>query len=108
MIFEFRTYTAAPGKIFALHQRFGDGTIDLFRAHGFDIAGFWMPTVGRIFDQIHYLLRWESHEQMEAGWAAFLADPAWQKLAADSEVDGPLIARVDTELWAEPPYFTQS
>src|SRR5215831_5299429 len=42
--FELRTYTAAPGKLDALNARFRDHTCALFRKHGMEIVGFWMPT----------------------------------------------------------------
>jgi hypothetical protein len=104
MIYEFRTYTAAPGKIFALSDRFRNGTVDLFENHGFELVGFWQPVVGRSFDQLNYLLRWESTEQMQECWNSFLGDPKWAALVQESEQDGPLIARIDNELWAATDY----
>jgi hypothetical protein len=104
LFYEFRTYTAAPGKIFALSDRFRDGTVGLFEEHGFTLVGFWQPTVGRSFDQLHYLLKWDSSEQMQECWNAMLADPNWAALVQESEKDGPLIARIDNELWAATEY----
>jgi hypothetical protein len=104
MLYEFRTYTAAPGKIFALSERFRNGTVGLFEEHGFTLVGFWQPTVGRSWDQLHYLLRWESSEQMERCWGEFVADPRWAALVEESEQDGPLISRIDNELWAATDY----
>ena len=102
-----RTYTAAPMKIFALNDRFRNGTLDLFEKHGFEVVGFWQPVVGRILDQVHYMLKWDSADQMQAAWGKFLADPEWIELATASEQDGPLIARVDTELWVATDYSPQ-
>ena len=42
--FELRTYYAAPGKFEALHARFRDHTCALFKKHGMEIVGFWIPT----------------------------------------------------------------
>ena len=41
--FEMRTYTAAPGKLEALHARFRDHTNKLFVKHGMTLIGYWVP-----------------------------------------------------------------
>ncbi len=41
--FELRTYTAAEGKLEALHARFRDHTNALFVKHGVTLIGFWTP-----------------------------------------------------------------
>jgi len=52
MLYELRTYNAAPGKIDALNARFRDHTCSLFARHGIGVAGFWInhlftvPVVG--------------------------------------------------------------
>jgi hypothetical protein len=104
VVYEFRTYTAAPGKIGPLHDRFRNGTVDLFDKHDFKPVGFWQPTVGRLLDQMHYMLKWESTDQMQAAWGAFLADPEWVDLAVSSERDGPLMTRADNQVWAATDY----
>ena len=43
MIYELRTYWAAPGKQDALHARFRTLTCRLFAKHGMQIVGFWVP-----------------------------------------------------------------
>jgi hypothetical protein len=106
-IYEMRTYTAAPMKIFALNDRFREGTVDLFDKHGFRPVGFWQPAVGRILDQVHYMLRWEDANEMQAAWGRFLSDPEWIDLATRSEADGPMLSRVDTELWMATDYSPQ-
>jgi hypothetical protein len=42
-VFEMRTYTAAPGKLAALHSRFRDHTLRLFEKHGMQNIGYWVP-----------------------------------------------------------------
>src|SRR6266700_2904057 len=41
--FEMRTYTAAEGKLEALHARFRDHTNALFLKHGMTVIGYWVP-----------------------------------------------------------------
>src|SRR5688572_33310913 len=42
--FEMRIYTAAPGKMDALHKRFRDHTLKLFEKHGIKNVGYWTGT----------------------------------------------------------------
>jgi hypothetical protein len=37
-----------------------------------------------------------SREQAKANWAAFIADPEWQKVAADSQKDGKIIEKIES------------
>ena len=36
-----------------------------------------------------------SRQEAEKNWAAFQADPDWQKVKAESEVNGPLVDHID-------------
>ena len=95
-VFELRTYVANEGKLEALHQRFREHTNDLFRKHGMTIVGFWVPqdeTDGQA-NTLVYLLAFPSREAAKKSWAAFAADPEWQKAKAESERDGVLVGKV--------------
>jgi hypothetical protein len=39
-----------------------------------------------------------SQASYDASWAGFRSDPVWQKAKADSEVDGILVAKLDSVL----------
>ncbi len=93
MIYELRIYVAAPGKIRALHDRFAKHTLGFFEKHGMKSIGYWTEDVGEI-NRIVYILAFNDLGDMERKWAAFRADPGWQKVVAESERDGPLVARV--------------
>jgi hypothetical protein len=93
--FEMRTYTAAPGKLTALHARFRDHTNALFVKHGIALVGYWTPTDGETAaNTLVYILAYPSREAAAASWKAFQADPEWVKAKADSEVDGKLVDKV--------------
>jgi hypothetical protein len=95
MIYELRTYWAAPGKAEALSARFRDLTLGLFARHGIQLIGFWAPTADREAQgDLVYLLAFPSREQADAAWAAFRADPEWVAGKAASEGDGVLAARI--------------
>lgn len=99
MIYELRTYTASPGKIEQLHQRFREVTLALFERHGMRVAGFWTPVAGSgPSDQLVYMLAFPDLESVAARWAAFRADPDWITAKAESERDGELTAQVVSQL----------
>jgi len=98
MFYELRTYTCMPGKMPVVLNRFKTATLGLFSKHGFKPGPLLTTAVGEDNNQIKYLLEWESHEQREAAWVAFRADPGWIKAVAESEKDGPTVARIGNEL----------
>jgi hypothetical protein len=98
VIYELRTYTAAPGKFDALLARFRNHTLKLFEKHGMKNVGYWTPlddAEGR-GTKLVYLLAHSSREAAAASWKAFIADPAWQKARAESEVAGSLVAGIES------------
>jgi hypothetical protein len=104
--FELRTYIAAPGKLEALNARFRDHTNALFRKHGMEIVGFWMPTDKEKGSEntLIYLLAHKSREAAKASWDAFRKDPAWEKARSESEVHGKLVDKVDSVYLAATDY----
>ena len=43
MVYELRTYTTAEGRLPALHARFRDHTMQLFKKHGITNVIYWTP-----------------------------------------------------------------
>ena len=87
---ELRIYDAAPGKLPGLHDRFANHTIGLFEKHGIENIGYWTEDVGTS-NRLVYILGYPSLGDREKSWAAFGADPDWQKARAESEKDGTLV-----------------
>jgi hypothetical protein len=103
--FELRTYTAAEGKLEALHARFREHTIGLFRKHGMEVLGFWSPVGDKApANTLVYLLAYPSLEAREASWKAFANDPEWKKVYAESQQDGSLVAKVESVMLAPTDY----
>lgn len=96
--FELRTYHAAPGKLEALNARFRDHTCALFKQHGMEVVGFWIPADADkgATNTLVYLLAHKSREEAKKSWAAFGADPDWKKARAESEVNGKLTEKVES------------
>jgi hypothetical protein len=77
--FELRTYTVREGgSIDLLHSRFRDHSTALFKKHGITMVGFWQPVAKK--DTLVYLLAFKDAADRDARWAAFFADPEWQKV----------------------------
>lgn len=93
MIYELRIYETVPGRLPALNARFANHTLGFFKKHGIHVVGFWTEDIGT-GNQLVYMLGFDSLADREKKWAAFQADPVWNKVRADSEKDGPINARV--------------
>lgn len=92
-VYELRTYTAAEGKLDALHARFRDHTDALFKKYGMKTIGYWTPQdEPGSKNLLIYVIEHESLEACAEAKKAFGADPDWQKARAESEKDGPLLA----------------
>jgi len=87
---ELRVYDAVPGKLPGIHDRFSNHTMPLFEKHGIENIAYWTEDVGTS-NRLVYMLGYPSLGDREKSWAAFQADPAWQKARAESEKDGPLV-----------------
>lgn len=99
MFYELRAYETAPARLPALVQRFAEVNAPLFQRHGFRPIGYWTEEVGT--RRLVYLLAWESWEERERAWAAFYADPEWQRSLAES---GTSVERITSALLRPTPF----
>jgi hypothetical protein len=99
MIYELRTYWAAPGKTEALHHRFRSLTLGVFQRHNMEVVGFWTPCPATAeTGDLVYIMRFADEDAKSAAWAAFQNDPDWVSGKAASEVDGKLVDRLTSVL----------
>jgi hypothetical protein len=103
VIYERRSYDVVPGRMPAMHARFQNHTLGLFKRHGIRVVGFWEAIIGTS-GVLHYLLQFDDLGHRERAWAGFLADPDWHRVRAESEKDGPIVARIRNEIWRPTPY----
>jgi hypothetical protein len=95
-VYELRLYHVKEGKMDALIARFGDHTDAIFRRHNMKSIGYWLPQDAPSSQNLFvYILEHPSRKDAEKNWAAFQADPEWQKVKADSEANGPLVDHID-------------
>ncbi len=102
-LFEYRVYEVVPGRLPALNSRFQKITLGYFEKHGIGVVGFWEAVVGTS-NELHYLLRFDDMAHRDRAWSAFQADEGWQRDRAETERDGPIVARVRNQLWRATPY----
>jgi hypothetical protein len=105
-IYELRIYHCHPGKLADLNTRFSNHTTKLFEKHGMKNIGYWEPTKEGNND-LYYVLEYPSMEARTASWKAFGADPAWKEVASKSEVNGKIVASVESIFMKLEPELTK-
>jgi NIPSNAP len=101
-VFEVRTYTAEPGKLDALHARFRDHTVQIFKKHGMKSVGYFAPSDEPLSkNTLIYILEFPSRDAAKKSWDEFRNDPEWQKVQKESEANGKLVTKVDS-VFTEP------
>jgi hypothetical protein len=105
MIHELRIYHCVSGRLPDLLRRFDTITLGLWKKHNIRQAGFWTVAIGDSNQDLYYLLEWESLAERETKWNAFQADPEWISKRAETEANGPIIAKV-SNLILQPTAFS--
>ena len=96
-VFELRTYTAPEGKLPNLQARFRDHTMRIFENHGIENVGYWVPQDAPASDNtLIYIIAHDSRQAAEDSWAAFRADPEWERVSRESQVDGRIVSNVES------------
>jgi hypothetical protein len=100
-VFELRTYTAPEGKLTDLQARFRNHTVALFQKHGITNVGYWIPQDAPLApNTLVYMLAYPNRDEAKKRWAAFQADPEWQKARTESELQGRLTTKVESVFMA--------
>jgi hypothetical protein len=103
--FELRIYTAAPGKMDALHKRFREHTMRLFEKHGIKNVGYWTAVDEKHQGRLYFILAYPDAPSRERMWTeGFAKDPEWTKVAQESQKDGKLVDSVEQVFLAPTDY----
>jgi len=98
-VYELRTYTAVEGKLDALHARFRDHILGLFKKHGMTSVVYFKPMDAPLSQTtMIYLLSHDSREAAAKNWAELRDDPDFKKLSAEG---GPVASKVES-VFVEP------
>ena len=104
-LYELRVYTAAPGKMDALHTRFRDHTLRLFEKHGIKNVGYWTGVDEGQREKLYYVVAYPDREARERRLLNGIAkDPEFLRAVAESEKGGKLTAGTESILLAPTDY----
>ena len=95
-VYELRTYVTHPGRLPALHARFRDHTMRLFKKHGMTNVSYWTPLDEE--NTLIYVLKHDSLDAAKKSWADFRGDAEWKTIQAASEQDGKIVMKVTSIL----------
>jgi uncharacterized protein YbaA (DUF1428 family) len=104
--YELRIYTPAEGKADALHKRFREHTVDLFKKHGMTNVGYF-NALDPADERLYYILSYPDRETRDASWKSFLNDPAWKTAHAESEKNGKLVSKIESQFLHPTAYSPQ-
>jgi hypothetical protein len=105
-VFELRTYTCNEGKLETLKKRFREHTIEIFKRHGMESIGYWIPQDERSKTTLIYIIAHPSVEAAKKHWAEFRADPEWIKVSTESELNGKILAKPPESVFMDPADFS--
>ncbi len=107
MIYELRIYHTLPGRLADLNARFVNHTLKLWEnKFKFRPVGFWTPLIGDSNNDLYYILEWESLADREEKWNAFVTDPEWLAVRAETEKNGQLVSHI-TNLILSPTAYSK-
>ena len=107
-VYEMRTYTCNEGKLENLKTRFRNHTIEIFKRHGMESIGYWVPVdAEKSKTTLIYIISHASLEQAKKNWAAFSSDPEWKKVAEESQKDGKILAKSPESVFMTPTDFSK-
>ena len=98
MIYEYRTYDVAEGRLEELHKRFDEHTIKIFIRHNIKPVAFFAPITDKISTQMQYIVAFDNLEQRKQAWANFLDDKEWQEIHTASNLNGALVTNIKSEV----------
>ena len=94
-LFEWRTYTAKPGKLSDINARFRNHTCELFAKHGITNLAYWNYVKGQPGAEVtlSYLVAHPDAATRDQNFKAFGRDPAWVAARDASVKNGPIMIK---------------
>jgi hypothetical protein len=105
-MYELRIYHCMPGRLPDLNKRFETITLKIWEKHGIRQVGFWTVLVGDSNMDLYYILEWKDMAERERLWNIFMADPEWQEKRAETEKNGPIVAKINN-LFLSPTQYSR-
>ncbi|MHB1654366.1 MAG: NIPSNAP family protein [Desulfitobacteriaceae bacterium] len=102
MLYELRIYHIHPGKLQDIHKRFSTITLDLFKKYRMNTVDFWVDAEGK--DTIYYILEHADMAARNKSFEEFQKDPVWVEGKRLSELNGPIVEKVEAIFMNRVPY----
>jgi hypothetical protein len=105
-IFELRVYHSPTWKqLGALHERFRGPEIKIFHRSGIHPILYGSTVIGPNVPNLTYMIPFADMAAREKAWAAFGADPDWQKVRKESvEKSGEIVSNIQITFYKSTPY----
>jgi len=94
----------SPGRLPDLNKRFETYTLKMWAQRGIRPVGFWTVLVGENNQDLIYMLEWKDMAERERVFGAFMSDPEWLKIRAETEKNGPIVASISNSVLAPTAY----
>jgi hypothetical protein len=94
MIYEYREYNVAPGRMDELQERFKKHTLRLFKRHGIKPVLFCAPYSEGTGSEFHYIVMFDDLVHMQVAWDKFMRDPERQRIWEESNAKGQLVLNI--------------
>jgi hypothetical protein len=101
-----RVYHSPTWKqLAALHERFRGPEIKIFHRSGIHPILYGSTVIGPNVPNLTYLIPFADLAAREKAWAAFGADPDWQKVRKESvEKSGEIVSNIQVSFYKSTPY----
>jgi hypothetical protein len=105
-VFELRVYHSPTWRqLTALHERFRGPEIKIFHRSGIHPILYGSTLIGGNLPNLTYLIPFADLAAREKAWAAFGADPEWQKVRKESiDKSGEIVSEIQVEFYKATPY----
>jgi hypothetical protein len=102
MLHEMRIYYIYPGRMDAIHKRFSDHTLKLFQKYDIKTIDFWEDAEGK--NVIYYILEHKDRESRDSNFEKFIVDTEWLEVKRLSELNGPIVEKIESIFMNRVPY----
>jgi hypothetical protein len=103
VLYELRIYTVFPEKSDAIHRRFSEHTLGIFKRLGMKVLDFWVDHGDR--SKLYYIMEYNDMDERNRQWDTFRRDPEWIKVKLESEQSGPIVDKVEEIFMSRAKYF---
>ena len=97
MLYELRVYDIPPSRMKDINNRFANHTTKIWKRLGIRPVGFWENVTGPN-NTLTYILAWESLEERQRKWDAFVSDPEWLKVVEETGKNGQIVLKLNTTI----------